>query len=115
MGSMRQKLVLMDIDNVTKKSLTEFKKQVEKKIDEYVKKRIREEKKTARKLRFLNPARGRQMYLNECGLSEGINILKIRLNMVKARDNFKNTETDSKCRICMKESETTEHVLGCMN
>ena len=50
----------------------------------------------------------------KCSAEECRNILRIRLNMVKAIANFKGKYGDDwKCKGCEKEIETTEHMVDC--
>ena len=37
----------------------------------------------------------------------------VRLNMNKTKENFRGKQDNPKCRLCGKENETTEHILGC--
>ena len=56
----------------------------------------------------------RRKYIMEWTAEECKNILKIRLNMVNARANYKGTYGgDTKCRACKTEEETTEHLIDC--
>ena len=53
-------------------------------------------------------------FVSHRGTEECKNILKIRLNMVNARANYKGTYGgDTKCRACKTEEETTEHLIDC--
>ena len=40
-------------------------------------------------------------------------IMKVRLNMVEVKANFKGKYPDLKCAACKQEEETTEHVIKC--
>ena len=64
------------------------------------------------KLRFTKRF-ARQEYLNECKMEEVKKIMKLRLNMVELKANFKGKYSDTLCPACKMEEETTEHALRC--
>ena len=41
-------------------------------------------------------------------------IMRVRLNMVEVKANFKGKYPDIKCTACKQEEETTEHVIKCL-
>ena len=95
-------------------SKTKYKEEFKKKIREKVIKQLTEQKIDKKKLRFIKPGK-EQEYLKEgrCSSKETADIMKIRLNMIWTRSNFKHKNRNTVCRKCGKEEETTEHVLEC--
>ena len=64
------------------------------------------------KLRFTN-SNGRQEYVDKCSMEQVKKIMRIRLNMIELKSNFKGKYKDTLCPACEAEAETTEHVLKC--
>ena len=66
------------------------------------------------KLRFLKNF-SQEKYIEDLKFTESIQMLKIRLNMVETKGNykgmFKNTELT--CELCKTTDDTTEHLLEC--
>ena len=89
-----------------------WKKEVKEKIEELVKKKLEEEGKKMTKLRFAKSF-ARQNYLDECRMEEVKKIMKLRLNMVELKANFKGKYENTMCPACNKAEETTEHVIVC--
>ena len=56
-----------------------------------------------------------QQYLKhgQCTRQQIKTILRIRLHMISTKKNHKRDEEDTKCRKCVENEETTEHVLDC--
>ena len=102
-------------EEIKRQSKKEWKKEVRKKIRKKIEERIREEIRDKKKLRNVRMEKWeRRKYIMECTAEECKNILKIRLNMVNARANYKGTYGgDTKCRACKTEEETTEHLIDC--
>ena len=76
---------------------------------------IKEKKVLMTKLRFIQPYENKekQKYITVCDEGDVKIILKIKLNMIKARANIKKKDSSELCRKCLKERETTEHILAC--
>ena len=55
---------------------------------------------------------GKKEYL-DLPMCEAKEIMKIRLNMTETKANFKGKYNDLTCPACMKENETTEHLICC--
>ena len=53
----------------------------------------------------------RKKYLQECDSDIIKNVIKIRLHMWQVNCNYKRDNTDTKCPLCQKLEDTTEHVL----
>ncbi len=41
--------------------------------------------------------------------------MKVRLNMIEVRNNYKNQYEDRTCTLCKTETDTTEHIFECKN
>ena len=68
---------------------------------------------TGTKMRFLASHNyEKQDYLEKLPHDLAILIIKLRLNMIKAKANFKNSYSNIQCDMC-EEEETTEHILIC--
>ena len=55
----------------------------------------------------------RKKYLQECDSKTIKGAIKIRLHMWRVSCNCKRDNTDTKCPLCKKSEDTTEHVLEC--
>ena len=55
----------------------------------------------------------RKKYLQECDSDTIKDVIKIRLHMWGVNWNCKKDDTDTKCPLCKKSEDTTEHVLEC--
>ena len=55
----------------------------------------------------------RKKYLQECDSETIKDVIKIRLHMWQVSYNYKRDNTDTKCPLCKKSEDTTEHVLEC--
>ena len=103
----------ININNIkiyTKLKLKELvKSKIHKKLDE----ELKELKQTKTKLRFLNNF-NQETYLNELTFKESIEMIKIRLNMIETKCNYKSLyKNNLKCELCRIENDTTEHLLEC--
>ena len=56
---------------------------------------------------------GRKKYLDETDKGTMRNILRMRLNMIEVKMNYKGKYNDMKCPICKKEDDTMEHLFEC--
>ena len=90
----------------------EYKEEVETKIQDKTNTQINEAKNTMTKLRHITPGK-EQKYLQQSTLEQAQTIIKIRLNMIKTRKNYKQTGAETRCRKCNQHKETTEHILEC--
>ena len=64
------------------------------------------------KLRFIENAE-RKKYIEELEYNESITLLKLRLNMLETKCNYKgNYKESQKCHFC-NDDDTTEHLLEC--
>jgi hypothetical protein len=90
-------------------SYQQYKSHVKEKIRQKINKELEIERRNKKKLRWIIPGK-RQKYIDQCTISEVTKIMKIRLHMVKVRDNY----GGGKCRKCQKADETTEHIPNCI-
>ena len=76
---------------------------------------IKEEAKTKTKLRFCSDFR-REKYTMKGNLNfqTAKNIMKLRLNMLELKNNYKGQSSDVKCDLCGTENDTTEHLFECI-
>ena len=51
--------------------------------------------------------------IQECDSDTIKDVIKIRLHMWQVNCNYKRDNTDTKCPLCQKSEDTTEHVLEC--
>ena len=65
------------------------------------------------KLRFVNNSTQEQ-YLEELEFQDSIKMIKIRLNMIEVKCNYKtNYANNKKCELCKEQEDTTEHLIEC--
>ena len=55
----------------------------------------------------------RKKYLHECDIDTIKDVVKIKLHMWQVNCNYKRDKTDTKCPLCKKSEDTTNHVLEC--
>ena len=70
-----------------------------------------------KKLRFVNCNKkfeGNKEII-KLSVDEVTKFLKIKLNMLQLKENYKNKELDTICRSCQETNETTEHLFSCKN
>ena len=89
-----------------------WKKELKEKIEDVVAAEINEQGKKMTKLRFTNEF-GKKNYLEEERMEKVKEIMKLRLNMIDLKANFKGKYTDTTCPACEEDVETTEHVIQC--
>ena len=89
---------------------SEWKKRVKCCINESMEKEFEKKKHDMIKLRFVNMRRDMAGYLRGVDSSIARDIMKIRLNMWNLRGN---TGKSGSCRLCDKESESTQHLFNC--
>ena len=89
-----------------------LKKLIKTKITKEIVERIEEKKLDMTKLRFTNGT-GRKEYIERLKTKEAIMIMKMRLNMIEVKCNYKSKFTNLNCELCGKEDDTTEHLFEC--
>ena len=86
---------------------------VKQRIETFLNKQLQDQKVTKTKLRFLNNF-SQEKYLEEAEFKDSITMLKIRLNMIETKCNYKNNYIcNTKCELCKEQDDTTEHLIQC--
>ena len=102
----------IEIDKVTGKTKSTWKKQVTEKVISKVKKRMSEEMAERTKCRTIeNDKWGRKEYMNESNSGTIKDIIKIILHVWELKANCGKKGFDNRCPMCRSEVDTTEHVL----
>ncbi|MEL6606459.1 MAG: reverse transcriptase domain-containing protein, partial [Cyanobacteria bacterium J06614_10] len=90
-----------------------LKKEIKRKIAKEINTRIVEKTWEMKKLRFLEEWK-KQDYLTELNTWQAIMTMKIRLNMLKTKCNYKNKDQENLlCGLCKEKDDTTEHLVEC--
>ena len=101
----------IDINEVISTKRTQLKHKVKKKIQEHLDIITRET--VATKQRFIKEFKKKE-YITNMEFKYSKLMLKIRLNMIEVKCNYKNKfKTNLICEMCKKEEDTTEHLLRC--
>ena len=88
------------------------KREIRRKVEKKIQKEFEERKEEMTKLRFVENVE-RKKYIEELEYSESITLLRLRLNMIETKCNYKgNFVGNQKCHFCSSE-DTTEHLLEC--
>ena len=99
------------VENMSK---SKWKNEVKEKIGKSIEERTKQEMANKTKARTIAEDKfERKKYLQECDSDTIKNVVKIRLHMWQVNCNYKRDNTDSKCPLCKKSEDTTEHVLEC--
>ena len=102
------------LKNVENMSKSKWKKQVKEKIGKSIEERTKQEMTNKTKARtIIEDKWERKKYLQECDSETIKDVIKIRLHMWQVNCNYKRDNTDTKCPLCKKLEDTTEHVLEC--
>ena len=89
------------------------KREIKSKVEEKIKKDFQDKKDEMTKLRFIENV-GRKTYIEELDYEDSITILKLRLNMIETKCNYKgNFVGNLNCAMCKNVEDTTEHLLEC--
>ena len=99
-------------DDIMDIKKSEWKRKLKEEIENCVAKELEEHSRNMTKLRFTTKFQ-RQRYVTECRMEKVKKIMKMRLNMVELKANFKGKYEDTTCAACRKAVETTEHVIEC--
>ena len=102
------------IKNVESVSKSKWKKPVKEKIGKSIEERTRQELINMTKARTIVEDKWeRKKYLQECYSDKIKDVIKIRLHMWQVNCNYKRDNSDTKCSLCKKSEDFTEHVLEC--
>lgn len=103
----------IDVERGEEMSRKVWKKMIKEKIREVEEKRIKDEAKDMTKLRFIKDDKfERKKYLENTTPEEAKIMMKVRLNMLGTKENYRSNDSDSKCEWCW-EDDTTEHLFKC--
>ena len=103
----------LNIDEIDRYKKSDLKQKMKNKINTSLNKDIGEMSEQHTKLRFIKEY-SQKSYLGELNLKDCITMIKIRLNMIETKCNYKNLFKDNlRCEICKDENDTTEHLLKC--
>ncbi len=103
----------LDLESIMNITKSRWKKQVKGRINEEIT-RMDNKLNKGRKSRFLAEHDfTRQEYINKLTNKEVMEMIKLRLNMTKVKDNFKNMHDNNICEFCKQTDDTTEHIFEC--
>ena len=101
------------VEEIREWSKHECKKEMERRVKERIQNDFQKTRTEMSKLRFIENMEKKE-YLGEVEYTDCITIIKIRLNMIETKCNFKgNFGGNLKCHICKNSDDTTEHLLEC--
>ena len=105
----------ISIVNIKEYTKDKLKKLMKEKINKSMDVRIKELSQQKTKLRFIKE-HSQKEYLHQLNFKQTVMMLKIRLNMVETKCNYKGLFKDNlKCNICKTADDTTEHLIQCTN
>ena len=105
----------IDINTIDIYKKNQLKKEMKNRINYELTKEIVERSQHKTKLRFIKEYSQKE-YLKKLDFNNCIMMIKIRLNMIETKCNYKGNFKDNiKCEICKSEDDTTEHLLRCTN
>ena len=105
------RLKLKNVENINK---SKWKKQVKEKIRKSIEEGTKQEMTNKTKARAIIKDKWEgKKYLQECDSETIKDVIKIRLHMWQESCMYKRDNTDTKCLLCKKSEDTTEHVLEC--
>ena len=105
----------INIKNISEYTKDNLKQLMKDKINKSMNEEIKELNQQKTKLRFIKE-HSQKKYLKELNFKQSIMMLKIRLNMVETKCNYKGIfKNNLKCNICKTEDDTTEHLIECTN
>ena len=105
----------LDISTIRLQNIrkSDWKKEVKEKVRKWIRKRLEEKKRQMTKLRFINTSFVQESYITNTTSDMCRSIMRVRLNMMKLKSNYKGLGKDVLCPACKAEEETTEHVFNC--
>ena len=100
------------VEEIREWSKYKCKREMKKRIQERIESDFQVKKTTMTKLRFIESTE-RKKYLEELDYEDSITILKLRLNMVETKCNYKgNFKENQNCHFC-DDLDKTEHLMEC--
>ena len=103
----------LSIEELITKEKKQLKILIENKINLGLQKQLNINKDNLTKQRFINEYKQKD-YIKDLQFIQCITMLKIRLNMIEVKSNYKGTYKNTlKCELCKTEDDTTEHLLQC--
>jgi hypothetical protein len=103
--------VNVDFEEVMNYTKNEWKKYINKAINKRISKELEE---TGTKGRFMDGTNRRKRYIDSGNVKTTTGIMRIRLNMVEVKCNYKGKyKGNLTCPMCKIENDTTEHLFDC--
>ena len=103
----------IDITKMAEKSKEQMKKKIKNTIMQRLQTELSELKKEKTKLRFIEKFEQKK-YLEELTFEDTIEMMKLRLNMIEVKCNYKGMyKNNLRCDVCKSSDDTTEHILQC--
>ena len=103
----------IDIKRITEMSKDKLKNIVKCAINKSLETQMKDMAKEKTKLRFLDNFK-QESYIDNLQYNDTISMIKIRLNMIETKCNYKGQfKQNLLCDMCKKENDTTEHILQC--
>ena len=98
---------------MAEKSKEQMKKKIKNTIMQRLQTELSELKKEKTKLRFIEKFE-QNKYLEELTFEDTIEMMKLRLNMIEVKCNYKGMyKNNLRCDVCKSRDDTTEHILQC--
>ena len=104
----------LSIEHIRETPAQKLKNDLKKDINKRLNAEIRELAKEKTKMRFCKNTK-KKAYIESLGYTEARLVMKVRLNMIEVRNNYKNQYEDRTCTLCKTETDTTEHIFECKN
>ena len=103
----------ININSVKEITKTKLKEEIKTKINSKLEEELQIYRQNMTKLRFITNFK-QERYLEELSFTDSIEMIKIRLNMIETKCNYKGMfKTNKLCEICKINEDTTEHLLEC--
>ena len=103
----------IDINEINKYTKSKLKDIIKAQINIDLNEELKNKQKSKTKLRFINDFSEKE-YLKSLEYKESITMLKIRLNMIETKCNYKASYRNNlKCELCQEKNDTTEHLIEC--
>ena len=103
----------LELDEIRSWSKNECKRIMKKKVKEVIQKKLEDAKKDMTKMRFLKSFEI-ENYIDKVNYDECVTVLKLRLNMIETKCNYKGKfQNDLSCPLCKTALDTTEHLIEC--